>query len=119
MNVYQLNLNYDALLNMSPGDAVSVTDPDWKKSYIRKNDGLPDLERIVGADIDMRQLLRNQVQLDIDDASAELWAVECDTNELTSLLQDAAGNFDLWLDRVRAGDVRDALEVVQGTQKDK
>jgi len=113
MNVYQLNLNYDNLLNKNPNDAIEITDPGWKKSYIRANDGLPDLPKIVGADIDMRQLLRNQVQLKIDDAAAELYANDCDLDELMALLQDAARNFDLWLDRVRAGDVRDAIRIAQ------
>jgi hypothetical protein len=65
MNVYQLNLNYDDILNMIPSDALLITDPEWKKSHIRANDGLPDLQKVVGADIDVRQLLRNQVQLNI------------------------------------------------------
>jgi len=110
MNLYQLNLNYNNLL-ANPNEAFTVTDQAWKKSYIRANDGLPDLKRIIGADLDMRQLLRNQVQLKLDDASAELYADDCDVEELDHLLREAANNFDLWLDRVRTGDVQDALKV--------
>lgn len=109
MNLYQTNLNYNNLLS-NPSDAFTVTDPTWKKSYIRANDGLPDLQRVIGADIDMRQLLRNQVQEKIDDAAAELYAPDRDDQELLALLQDAAQSFDMWLDRVRTGDVRDALQ---------
>jgi hypothetical protein len=109
MNVYQLNLNYDDILTMSPNDALLITDPEWKKSYIRANDGLPDLQQVVGADIDVRQLLRNQVQLKLNDAAAELWVDDCDMQELSSLLREASQYFDAWLDRVRAGDVQDAL----------
>ena len=64
---------------------------------------------MVGADIDVRQLLRNQVQLKLDDAAAELWVDDCDVQELSSLLQEASQYFDAWLDRVKAGDVQDAL----------
>jgi hypothetical protein len=117
MNVYQLNLNYDDILNMSPNDALVITDPEWKKSYIRANDGLPDLQKVVGADIDLRQLLRNQVQLKMDDAAAELWmGDDCDIQELSLLLREASQYFDAWLDRVRDGDVQDALQLAMKQQ---
>ena len=121
MNVYQLNLSYDNLLNMNPREAIQFTDAEWKKKYIRANDGLPDIQKIIGADIDMRQLLRNQAQMNIDDAAAELWFVStdksggnngCDIQELNSLLQEAARNYDLWLDRVRSGDIQDAIDLL-------
>ena len=51
MNVYTTNLNYNNLLS-NPNDAYSVTDPKWKKSYIRANDGLPDIQKVIGADLD-------------------------------------------------------------------
>ena len=109
MNLYQTNLNYNNLLS-NPEEAFTITDSDWKKSYIRANDGLPDLHKVIGADLDMRQLLRNKVQQKLDDAAAELYAEDCDDEELRGLLKEAAQSFDLWLDRVRYGDVRDAIE---------
>jgi len=111
MNLYQTNLNYNNILS-NPNDAFIITDPVWKKSFIRENGGLPDLQRVIGADLDMRQLLRNQVQLKIDDATAELYSSNRDEEELLTLLQEAGRNFDLWIDRVRTGDVRDALESI-------
>ena len=111
MNLYQTNLNYNNMLG-NPTDAFIITDPAWKKSFIRENGGLPNLQRVIGADLDMRQLLRNQVQLKIDDAAAELYSPDRDDKELMELLQEAARNFDLWLDRVRTGDVRDAIKVI-------
>ena len=111
MNLYQTNLNYNNILG-NPTDAFIITDPAWKKSFIRENGGLPALQRVIGADLDMRQLLRNQVQLKIDDAAAELYAPDRDDKELMALLQEAARNFDLWIDRVRMGDVRDALQAI-------
>ena len=113
MNLYQTNLNYNNILSNSnnPSEVITVTDPDWKKSYIRANDGLPDLSKIIGADLDLRQLLRNAVQEKLDDAAAELYAQDFDEEELLGLLSEAAFQFDNWLDRVRYGDVKDAIEI--------
>jgi hypothetical protein len=109
MNLYTTNLNYNNL-RRNPNDAYSVTDPKWKKSYIRANDGLPDIQKVIGADLDLRNLYRNQVELNMDDAAAELYATDCNQEELRNLLTGATEAFDQWLDRIRYGDVRDALE---------
>ncbi|CAB9531191.1 expressed unknown protein [Seminavis robusta] len=116
MNLYTTNLNYDKLLQTARDDAAyTVTDPTWKKSYIRANDGLPDIQKVIGADLDLRYLYRNQVELKVDDAAAELYYASDNNNnidreELISLLREATLAFDQWLDRIRYGDVRDALE---------
>ena len=115
MNLYQTNLDYRQIMN-NPSDSFTVTDPAWQKAYIRANDGLPDLDKIIGADLDLRQLLRNQVQVKLDDAAAELYLQDCDVAELTALLQDAARNFDLWLDRIQTSDVREALQAAREGQ---
>jgi len=111
MNLYTTNLNYNNLLGkQDPMQAYDVTDPQWKKSYIRNNDGLPDISKLIGADLDLRYLYRNQVQLKLDDASAELYySGEIDVGELVACLQEAQSAFDQWLDRIRYGDVREAL----------
>ena len=112
MNLFTTNLNYDNLLSKSsPTEAYDVTDPAWKKSYIRSNDGLPDIQKLIGADLDLRYLYRNEVQLKLDDAAAELYAADCDEQDLRQLLEEATSAFDQWLDRVRYGDVREALEL--------
>jgi hypothetical protein len=103
----------------NPNDAYDVTDPNWKKSYIRANDGLPDLAKVIGADLDLRYLYRNQVQLKIGDSTAELYNdkdTSCDGQDLKELLQQAAEAFDFWLGRIRYGDVRDALEAALAGQ---
>lgn len=120
MNLYQTNLNYNSILGggdpnnndaTAATTAFTVTDPRWKKSYIRANDGLPDIQKVIGADLDLRQLLRNDVQQKLDDAAAELYYTSmCDEEELLTLLLEAAVSFDKWLDRIRYGDVRDAIE---------
>ena len=123
MNLYTANLNYGAAIssntnkdngkNNPAADVYEVTDPAWKKSYIRANDGLPSVDKVVAADLDLRDLLRNQVQLKLDDASAEWYNSnnDCDDiQEFRALLQEAAASFDLWLDRIAEKDVQEALQ---------
>ena len=125
MDLYQTNLDYNSILGgRDPNSnnnndattavtatAFTVTDPRWKKSYIRANDGLPDIRKVIGADLDVRQLFRNDVQQKLDDAAAELYdTTVCDEEELLTLLLEAAVSFDQWLDRIRYGDIRDAIE---------
>lgn len=112
MNLYQTNLNYDSILSNinNPTQAYEITDPEWKKSYIRSKGGLPDIKKVIGADLDMRQLLRNQVQLKLDDASAELYAIDYELQELIALLEEACKSFDLWLDRVNEQNLQDAIQ---------
>ena len=102
MNIYTANLSY--------GEAYAVTDPNWKKNYIRANDGLPDIKQVIVADLDLRDLYRNQVQLRLDDASAELYSPTCDIDELQSLLREAAESFDQWLGMISNADVTEALQ---------
>jgi hypothetical protein len=144
MDLYQVNLNYAQILygndensKVKISDVIEIADPVWKKSYIRRNDGLTNdfIAKVIGADVDVRQLLRNQVQTNLDDAAAELYYISsvtactgsddgiggddgegCDLDELINLLQTAAKNFDLWLDRVRYGDVRDAIQMAVGLE---
>ena len=105
MNVYTANLNYG-------GDEAqyTVTDPDWKKSYIRANYGLPDVKQVIEADLNLRDLYRKQVQLKLDDASAELYSKNRNDEELKNLLQEAADMFDRWLGMVGDADVKVALQ---------
>lgn len=107
MNLYSTNLQFS---NMPD---YTVTDPSWKKQYIRANDGLPDIQRVITADLNLRDLYRNQVQLQIDDASAELYRNDdCDFQELQVILKEAAMVFDQWLDRVDDQDFKNTLQAV-------
>lgn len=122
MNLYQTNLNYNKILargsNTATDDAAfTVTDPAWKKAYIRSNNGLPDVTKMIGADLDVRLLLRNQVQQALDDAAAELYNTTPDRAEVLALLQQAAQSFDLWLDRIRPLDVEAAAQAALLSEK--
>lgn len=109
MNIYTSNLSDN---NNKESAEYNVTDPTWKKQYIRANNGLPPVQRVITADLNVRDLYRNAVQLALDDAAAELYNNNgSDVLELKSLLRDAAVNFDLWLDRISDKDVQDALQM--------
>jgi hypothetical protein len=115
MNKYTKNLNYGTTTTIvsslqNPNDVYTVTDPIWKKAYIRANDGLPSVDKVMAADLDLRDLYRNQVQQKLDDASAEWYSPHCDLDEFRSLVKEAATSFDLWLDRISEKDVKDAIQ---------
>jgi hypothetical protein len=120
MNIYTANLNYGAASSSdknNPADVYDVTDPAWKKAYIRANDGLPDVKRVIAADLDLRDLYRNQVQQKVDDASAEWYSTRCNVKEFQELLQEASSSFDAWLDRIPDTDVHAAIQaVLDGTE---
>jgi hypothetical protein len=55
------------------GESYTVTATlETKKAYIRANDGLPDVKAVITSDLDLRDLYRNELQLKVDDAQAEL-----------------------------------------------
>jgi hypothetical protein len=116
MNIYTSNLNYGNIATSTaknnPNEVYEVKDPSWKKEYIRANDGLPSVDKVIAADLDLRDLYRNQVQQKLDDASAEWYSGSCDLQEFQSLLSDAATAFDSWLDRISEKDVKDAIQAV-------
>jgi hypothetical protein len=126
MNLYTSNLNYgisksssssSSRQNQSPTEYYTITDPAWRRDYIRANDGLPTVDQVVAADLDVRDLYRNQVQQRLDDASAELYSRECDVEELQSVVVDAAKSFDMWLDRISDEDVADAIQAALASTK--
>ncbi|KAG7369769.1 hypothetical protein IV203_027515 [Nitzschia inconspicua] len=114
MNIYTANLIYSKTGNNhnNPYEVYDVTDPTWKKAYIRANDGLPSVDKVIAADLDLRDLYRNQFQQMLDDASAEWYSTNCDIKEFCGPLNDAAASFDLWLDRISEQDVKAALRAV-------
>ena len=112
MNIYVSNLRY--------GREYTVRDAAWKSDYIRANDGLPDYRRLVQADLDLRILYMNEVQIRVDDAAAEFYAafgsgdgrVDVDGGELRRLLQSAADSMDAWFALIDAADADEASRAV-------
>jgi hypothetical protein len=91
MNLYTTNLDY-SMRNSNSG--YDVIDTEWKKSYIRANGGLPDIRMVIGADLDLRYLYRNEVETKLEDAAAELYSTDCNYEELQLLLRQASTTFD-------------------------
>ena len=110
MNIYISNLRY--------GRDYSVEDAEWKSSYIRANGGLPDFRKLIQADLDLRILYMNQVQIRVDDAAAEFYAAAMDGNdadfeELRRLLRLANDSMDAWFQLIEDADIVDAANAVE------
>jgi len=109
MNIYISNLRY--------GSDYSVEDPEWKSSYIRTNGGLPDFRKLIQADLDLRILYMNQVQIRVDDAAAEFYAAldgndDDDFEELRRLLRLATDSMDAWFQLIEDVDAAEATNAV-------
>ena len=123
MNTYTDHLTY------SP-DYI-VNDENWKKAYIRSNGGLPNVEQLVRADMDLRVMYRNQVQLRVDDASAEFYYYyknnirNNDTNEIEQrqryrefaiefqqLVKSASVALNEWFAMIDDKDIEEALSIL-------
>ena len=107
MNIYISNLRY--------GRDYSVEDAEWKSSYIRANGGLPDFRKLIQADLDLRILYMNQVQIRVDDAAAEFYAAamdgsDADFEELGRLLRLANDSMDAWFQLIEDVDAANAVE---------
>ena len=110
MNIYITNLRY--------GRDYSVEDVEWKSSYIRANGGLPDFRKLIQADLDLRILYMNQVQIRVDDAAAEFYAAamdgsNADFEELGRLLRLANDSMDAWFQLIEDVDVVEAASAVE------
>lgn len=110
MNIYITNLRY--------GRDYSVEDVEWKSSYIRANGGLPDFRKLIQADLDLRILYMNQVQIRVDDAAAEFYAAamdgsDADFEELGRLLRLANDSMDAWFQLIEDVDVVEAASAVE------
>ena len=110
MNIYITNLRY--------GSDYTVEDAEWKSSYIRQNGGLPDFRKLIQADLDLRILYMNQIQIRVDDAAAEFYATvesnnDEDFEELRHLLRLAKDSMDLWFQLIEDVDIAEATNAVE------
>ena len=109
MNIYISNLRY--------GSDYTVEDAEWKSSYIRQNGGLPDFRKLIQADLDLRILYMNQVQIRVDDAAAEFYAAvesnDDDLEELRRLLRLADESMDLWFQLIEDVDISEATNAIE------
>lgn len=108
LNVYTANLRFS-------GDSYVLTaSPALRKQLIRM-DALPDIQTVVTADLDLRDLYRNDVQTAIEDARAELFFLdntqqrqEPDYTEVVAVLTRAVASLSAWFDLIDPVDVRAA-----------
>jgi len=106
MNVYTANLRF--------GESYVLTaSPEDKKRYIRTYDRLPDVRQVITADLDLRDLYRNDAQTRLDDASAELYCDHPDPDELVRVLLEAKNAVDQWFALIRKDDVKQAEDVLR------
>jgi hypothetical protein len=106
MNVYTANLQF--------GESYILTaSPSVKKELIRKYDGLPDVKQVITADLDLRDLYRNQAQTTIEDIQAELYRQEPDPAELVVLLAEAKKAYVLWFAFIAESAIREALQLAE------
>jgi len=95
-----------------------------KKQLVR-NDALPDVNAVVVSDLDLRDLIRNQVLQNMDDARAELVyqinsdkEQDIDVEEILTYLRQAQGSCKEWFDFVPKSDVEEALQAVLSEKKE-
>jgi hypothetical protein len=108
LNTYTNNLVF--------GDAYKLNiEGDEKKSLVR-NDGLPNVNSVVVSDLDLRDLYRNQVLQNMDDAKAEidyqLKSGDLNVEEIAAFLKQAQSSFQEWFNLIPTSDVEEATTIV-------
>ena len=104
--------------NLVFGDAYQLNlEGDAKKSAVR-NDALPNVNAVVVSDLDLRDLYRNQVLQNVEDAKAEvvyqLKSGELDSEEVLNYLVAAQKSCSDWFGFIPKDDVDEALVAVRG-----
>lgn len=102
--------------NLVFGDVYRLNvEGDAKKAMVR-NDALPNVNAVVVSDLDLRDLYRNQVLQNVDDAKAELLyqlkTGELDVDEILQYLLQAQSSCKEWFSFIPKVDVDEALQVV-------
>lgn len=103
--------------NLVFGDAYQLNvQGDAKKALVR-NDALPNVNSVVVSDLDLRDLYRNQVLQNMEDAKAEVEyqkrTGEWDVDEILQYLIQAQIACDEWFKFIPENDVKEALLAVQ------
>ena len=104
MNVYTAKLRFG-------GSYILTASPDIRKKMIR-DEQLPDVKTVIAADLDLRDLYRNQLQTTMEDAQAELYSPNFTAAELVDLLQQASSTCQTWFGFISPQDVQEARDAV-------
>jgi len=118
-NTYTANLRFS--------ESYVVTAPEAeRRRYIRQNDGLPDVKAVITADLDLRDLRRNELLTLVDDLRAEVryqlrLFSEASNNDSSSgsmdevqrLVDDTQRVCNEWFDFIDPKDIKDAMVELQ------
>lgn len=98
-NLYTANLRY--------GETYLITaSPSAKSQFIRNYGGLPDVKNVISADLDLRDLYRNDVQTKIEDIQAELYRDQPDPIDLLLTLKETTTALDQWFSFISTEDAQ-------------
>lgn len=115
LNAYTNNLVF--------GNSYQLNAVGEEKKFLVRNDALPNVNAVVVSDLDIRDLYRNQVLNNMDDAKAELkyqlstvskndGEDVVDTEEILNCLMKAKESCDEWFSFIPKDDIDDALRAV-------
>jgi hypothetical protein len=92
-----------------------------RKSLVRGN-ALPNVNAVVVSDLDLRDLIRNQILQNMDDAEAELkyqmQQPNLEAQEVLNYLTEAQISCDKWFRFIPLEDVKGAISIVSSEAKD-
>jgi len=101
------------------GDSYVLTASKEDTKRMIRNDELPALTAVITADLDLRDLYRNQLLTLVEDWQAEvayqskLTVEEVDFTDVIDLMDRSHTACNKWFDLIAPGDVQQALEVVR------
>jgi hypothetical protein len=102
--------------NLVFGDAYKLNAQGDEKKAMVRNDALPNVNAVVVSDLDLRDLYRNQVLQNMDDARAEidyqLKSGDTNVDEILTYLSQAQASCEEWFDLIPKNDVEEALKTV-------
>lgn len=108
LNAYTNNLVF--------GDAYKLNAQGEEKKALVRNDALPNVNAVVVSDLDLRDLYRNQVLQNMDDARAEIdyqvKSGDINVDEIYTYLKQAQASCDEWFNLIPKSDVEEALKTI-------
>mmetsp|Transcript_10625 Transcript_10625/g.25665 ORF Transcript_10625/g.25665 Transcript_10625/m.25665 type:complete len:332 (-) Transcript_10625:49-1044(-) len=108
LNAYTNNLVF--------GDAYQLNIQGEEKKALVRNDALPNVNAVVVSDLDLRDLYRNQVLNNMDDARAEidyqLKSSDFNVDDILTCLRQAQSSCQDWFNLIPKSDVEEALKLV-------
>ncbi|KAL7569894.1 hypothetical protein ACA910_008561 [Epithemia clementina (nom. ined.)] len=114
LNVYTNNLVFS--------DSYQLNAQGVERKQIIRNDAMPSVDAVVVSDLDLRDLYRNQILQNIEDARFELTyqlkQSQVDLQEVLAYLKEAQQSCDSWFSFIPGRDVEEALSRVKSMGND-